>query len=193
MNEDNEDTEALRQIAKLRVMCRGLLVLIVFLGALFALFLWVDLSRAKTELRAEQFVLLDHSHKPVARLRNEGSGACLDLNAESKTTGVTICAADQIGSYVSLTNRGGETRAIVSAGINLSESMDQHYPPGLIVSTANGQKTFAVSVGEESKLILGDSLQKNTFVLVIPSGGQPWIGLKYNGTDILLKANAKGN
>lgn len=173
-----DEAEVLLQIAKLKAQNRRLAALTISFGVLFALILWIDHMKFRHEVKTHQLVLLDASGASVGRLRNEGAGACLDLMGPLKTAVAAICAADNLGSYVSLSNRDGEVHAVLSTGINLRESVEDRFPPGILVSTRNGQKLLRITVGPESRVSLGDSSEKNALIIIIPAQGDPSLVLK---------------
>jgi hypothetical protein len=174
MNQD----ELIRQIEKLKSQNRrifGFAILILFL----LLSGWTyDHAGVQKRVKAREFMLLNDSGETVARLKQEGAGACLHLMGHSRTAVVGVCAADNLGSYVSLYNGSGEIHAVLSAGTKLIESQQDNFPPGLLISESNGQRLLHVIVGPDSKILFGDSSGGNTLTVIIPKNGKPTATLK---------------
>ncbi len=141
----------------------------------------------RAEFRSHRFVLIDASGKDVATLKPLDGGACLDLYAPSKSSVLNLCSADKLGSTVSLVARNGETHVILSTGELVTEAVTNRFPPGLVVATHNGERTFSVRLGPDLKVILGDPSGKNGFVLLVPNAGQPV--LKAGDEEILPKSS----
>jgi UDP-N-acetylglucosamine pyrophosphorylase len=172
------EDELLRQMEKLKSQNRRIFGFVVLMVFLFALAWAYDHVGVQNRVTAREFMLLSGSGQTVARLRQEGTGACLDLMGHSRTAVVSVCAADNLGSYVSLTNANGEIHAILSAGSKLIESQQDNFPPGLLISESNGQRLLHVTVGPDSKILFGESSGGNTLVVEIPKNGRPTATLK---------------
>ncbi|HXM97604.1 MAG TPA: hypothetical protein VN982_03945 [Candidatus Dormibacteraeota bacterium] len=170
--------ELLRQMKKLKSQNRRIYIAVTIIIILFGISWAHDHLQVQNRVKAREFMLLNESGETVALLRQEGAGACLNLMGHSKTATVAVCAADNLGSYVSLSNGNGEIHTVLSAGTKLIESQQDSFPPGLLISGSNGKRLLNVTVGPDSKILFGDSSGGNSLIVMIPEHGKPTASLK---------------
>lgn len=182
--------EWIRQMEQLRSQNRRILGLAILVILLFVVVWTYDHVGIHNQIKARQFMLLSDSGETVATLKQEGTGACLDLMGHSRTAAVAVCAADSSGSDVSLSNGNGQIHAVLSAGATLIESQQASFPPGLLISEGNGQKLLDVVLGPDSKIFFGDSSGAKTLIVVIPKNGRPTATFKGNN-EVPALANSR--
>lgn len=181
------DLDELRsELANLKAALRRTRIFFACFGLAVAFFVSYDKFSSRTELKSHSFRLINASAKNVAALRAHNDGACLELFGPSKEAVVNVCSTDGSGSFISLIARNGETQSILSTGETVVEPLHT-FPPGLVVSTQNGQKMFSVRLGPVSKLILGDASGRSGVAVLIPEGSQPI--LKASGQEIFPASN----
>ena len=181
------DRDELRiELANLKAALRRTRIFFACFGLAVAFLVTYDRFSSRTKLKSHSFRLINASAKDAAAFRAYDNGACLELFGPSKEAVADVCSTDGYGSSISLIARNGETQSILSTGETVIEPLHT-FPPGLAVSTQNGQKVFSVRLGPDSKLILGDASGANGVAVVIPADGQPI--LKVSGQEIFPASN----
>jgi hypothetical protein len=181
------DRDELRtELANLKATLWRTQIFFACFGLAVAFFATYDKFSSRRELKSHSLRLVNAAGREVVAISPQGDGACMSLYGTSKQAIVDLCSADSLGSYVSLVARNGETQAILSTGETTTEPLHS-FPPGLVVSTQNGQKMFSVRLGTDSKLILGDASGAKGVMVLVPDGGQPT--LKASGQEIFPASN----
>src|SRR5271163_3330969 len=168
-----DQNELLVDLEKLKTSNRRTLALMGSFALIVVIFAALDRFVARAEVRSHRFVLVDATGKNIATLTPEDGGACLNISSTTKASAASVCSADSLGSYVSLLARDGETQAMLSTGETTTEPL-HHFPPGLKVTTQNGQKSFSVRLGSDLKLTLGDTSSGiRGMTVLVPETGEP--------------------
>jgi hypothetical protein len=173
-----DQVEFSKEIARLRASNRRLFVFTACVLLLLIILAAVDRLAIRSELRVRRLLVIDTSGRSIAALRPEEDGACLDLSGTSKTAMVTLCSADDLGSYVSLVAQKGKTNIILSTGESLREAIPDRAAPRFVLSTGNGQNMFRVNVGTNSELVLGNGAGGSGLSIYVPHTGQPVMNIK---------------
>jgi hypothetical protein len=143
-----------------------LLVALLVGGATLAVFIRIQ---RPGPLRATSFILVDDLGKTMARLRHEQSQTCLEIGG-GKPSSAYLCADDQDGSHLFLSNHEGADRVFLSAGTRLYEP-GGWMAPGLIISQENGANLITGSLGQETKFVVGHATENNSVILSTSTGG----------------------
>jgi hypothetical protein len=147
---------------------KWLLSLLSLLFALLVAWVYLQIGRQKNTMEVQELLLKDRLGQVVARLGTSPAGTCLDLLGKKKVATAEICVADETGSVLSLINDRGDSRALLTAGVRLFESMRESLPPGLTISKANGTYLIDASLGPETKLTVGGGAEHSAVVLSVP-------------------------
>jgi hypothetical protein len=170
--------ELLKILAALKSSHRRMYIILVCFVLLVTLLGILDKLNTNAEVKSHGFVLMDASGKSVATLKPQDNGACLELSAVSKASVITICSADNLGSYVSMMTRNGETQAVLSTGESITEAVTNRLSPRLVLATQNGQRSFNVTLGKDLKLTLGDPSARQGITAIVPDAGKPTLDLR---------------
>jgi hypothetical protein len=129
----------------------------------------------KRVLEAQELLLKDSSGDVVARLGSRAVGACFELFGKTKDASAVLCAGDDAGADLLLTTHHGDSRALVSAGGKMYETVGATTVPSLLI--AQGGKGFvSLTIGTDRSLGIPHSdAQKTAAVSVL--GERPAINL----------------
>ncbi len=147
----------------------GLLILL-----LSVLVLLGRIHHPKT-VEATQFLLKDSAGNIVASLgQMEFGGTCLTLTAKAHAADAELCVHDDDSSSLSLLEHRGDSRVLLSPGFQTYEP-SMRFAPGLYIGEDLGKNYLNISLGTETKLVIGHGSSESVF---ISSGGdKPAISL----------------
>ncbi len=184
-----DENTSLFRIEKLEAENRRIkwgLGLCIVLLALFTILILTERVRTKNTLEAKEFLLRDRSGQVVARLGSNSVGTCFEILGKTKGASAIMCAGDESGSDLLLTTRHGESRAFLSAGGRMYESVGESMLPGLIIAE-NGAGVISATVGTKGKLAFGPGTGQNAVVISVPQT-KPTIDLLGNNGKTLWNA-----
>ncbi|MGA8143980.1 MAG: hypothetical protein WB987_08845 [Candidatus Acidiferrales bacterium] len=117
------------EVANLRLKWAGALCL----GLLAAIGVFIGLRKPlSSAVEASEFLLRGRDGKIVAKLSDNAFGTCFEIFGRGKAAGAELCAGDDYGASLSLTNHHGESRAFISAGSKQFESIGSSFVPTLL-------------------------------------------------------------
>jgi hypothetical protein len=156
---------------------------VVVLGV-FTAFVLRERVRAKDTLEAKEFLLKDQSGQTLARLSSGSVGTCFEILGKTNQASAMLCAGDESGSDLLLTTEHGTSRAFLSAGGRMYESVGESILPSLMIAQ-DGKGLVRATVGTNQNL--GLHADQNAAVTSI-SKTQPTINLLDNNGKILWTA-----
>ena len=129
----------------------------------------------KRILAAREFLLKDSSGDVVARLGSGAVGACLEVFGKTKDASAVLCAGDDAGANLLLTTHHGDSRALMSAGGKMYETVNAPAVPSLLI--AQGGKGFvSLTIGTDRSLGIPHSGKQETAAVSL-LGDRPAINL----------------
>ena len=149
------------------------------MGGLLACVLFVLLvagrfQRPKT-VEGTQFLLKDAAGNVVARLGQMNlGGTCLTLTSKGHAADAELCVHDDESSHLALLNHHGDSRVSLSPGFTSYEPMIR-FPAGLYIGEELGKNFVNLSLGAETKLIIGHASHDS--IVVSSSLEKPSINL----------------
>ena len=137
----------------------------IILGLLAAFVVIVTVRTAtKKSIEANEFLLRDRDGRIVARLSDKSSGTCFEIVGQAKATSAELCAGDNYGASLSLSNDHGASRAFLSAGSQMLEGSGS-VVPSLLIAKHDGKDLVSATIGAETKLVVGHGTEENSFVV----------------------------
>jgi hypothetical protein len=106
---------------------------------------------AKHTVQTQELVLKNQSGQVVARLGSRSSAACLEILGQTKDASAMLCAGDETGAGLVLTTHHGDSRALISAGGKMYETIDNSVPPSILIAQA-GKGLVSLTVGTDRSL-----------------------------------------
>lgn len=150
------------EVANLRLKRAGAVCLLL----LTALGVFVAFRKAPNgTVQANEFLLKDSHGETVAKLSTKAFGTCFEIFGREKAAGAELCAGDDYGASLSLTNHHGESKAFISAGSRQFESIGGSFVPTLLISERDGKNLVSATLGRDAKLIVGHGTEENSFVI----------------------------
>jgi hypothetical protein len=146
-----------------------------------AISLFSDRIWPRSRVFAKQFVLTDESGKITAKLGADGIGTCLQILGTAKSAIAELCAGDNLGSSLALTDRHGEARAILTAGMKTQESIGESLPPSLVIVDSRTGHSIESQVGSEAKVTIGRSDGDSSIILSDRSPASPILMITGSG------------
>jgi hypothetical protein len=148
------EKELLSRIEKLEGANRRTKRLLGGFGILAVAFLVMGQAGSKKTIEANEFLLKDASGNAVGRLTmrenvlpGTGPVPCLNLGGKSRVAEASLCAGDDFGAALFLTDhRSGQTQAVLSAGVHAA---GQELPTGLTVGSAGGKQSILASIDKD--------------------------------------------
>ena len=162
------------EIAKLRrdnlkiKVAGGLLAII-----LFALLAVCRFQPLKT-VEGNEFLLKDSVGNVFAKLGPYSGGTCLTLNAKGHAADAELCVSDDESSFLRLSNKNGDSQVLLSPGHTTFEPLHR-FPAGLYIGENLGDNFANISLGADTKLVIGHGSQKS--VVVSSPSDKPSINL----------------
>jgi len=172
---ENESLSRLERLEKENRRIKLALIFCLVLSTVFAFVATMGYVRTKNTVDAKEFLLRDQSGQIVARFGSRSVGTCLEVFGKTKNASATLCAGDESGSGLALTTNHGESRAVLSAGGTMYESIGESMPPSLIIAK-NGEGLVNMTVGTDQGLRLARQAGANSILMSVPSA-RPSISL----------------
>jgi hypothetical protein len=144
-------------------------------GLILVLLLLAGSQLKNGRVRAKDFSLTDTSGNVVGRMYSGVSKSCLELMGKARLADAELCVGDEYGASLSLINHRGESRAVLTAGNQLSEPTSQ-LVPGLVIAEADGKRVISASLGEDPQLVVGSDTRRFRLVLSL-AGNEPKLRL----------------
>jgi hypothetical protein len=172
MDEQVDLTAQIKELRRQNLMTRWIGgLLIAFLSAIVIL---GEIRHPKT-VEANQFLLKDGKGNIVAKLgQMDFGGTCLTLNAKAHGADAELCVNDDDSSALVLLDHHGDSRVSLSPGFNLYEPLNR-VAPGLYIGEELGKNYLNISLGTETKLVLGHG--SNESVVISAPENKPAINL----------------
>ena len=171
MSHENGLVERIEKMERANRRIRWFSALLIVLITLL-LFAWR--MERKDVVQAKEFILKDDSGAVVARLSHTNWGTCLELTGKGQASEASLCVGDDYGSSLQLTNQHGADRAFLSAGLRMVEGPGT-LSPGLVIAKDDGKSLISVSLGTETKLVVGQGTEKNSLVVLATPQMKPTI------------------
>jgi hypothetical protein len=161
VNEQIELTAQVKELRRQNLKTRWIGgLLIAFLSVLV---MFGQIRHAKT-VEATQFLLRDSKGIIIARLgQMDSGGTCLTLNAKAHAADAELCVHDDDSSALVLLDNHGDSRVSLSPGFNLYEPL-KRVPPGLYIGEELGKNYLNISLGAETKFVLGHGSNESVFI-----------------------------
>lgn len=132
-------------------------------SVLFVLLVAGRFQHPKT-VEGTQFLVKDSAGNVVARLGQMNLGVtCLTLTAKGHAADAELCVHDDESSHLALLNHHGDSRVSLSPGFTSYEPMTR-FPAGLYIGEDLGKNFVNLSLGTETKLIIGHASQDSVVV-----------------------------
>jgi hypothetical protein len=130
---------------------------------------------AKHTVQTQELLLKNQSGQVVARLGSRPSGACLEILGQTKDASAMLCAGDETGADLVLTTNHGDSRALMSAGGKMYETIYNDVSPNLLIAQA-GKGLVSLTVGTDRSLGIAQKDGENSAAVSV-LGQRPRVSL----------------
>ncbi|MFI5098581.1 MAG: hypothetical protein ACHQT6_11470 [Candidatus Acidiferrales bacterium] len=130
-------------------------------------------------VEATQLILKDEAGNVVASLGKGAFGeTCLTLSAKAHAAVSELCVADDGGGFLDLHDLNTESRATLTPGFTMHESLATHFPAGLLIEKDASKHFVNMSLRDETKMVIGHG--SNDSIILSSPTNKPAITL-FNG------------